>query len=120
MTRGNPESLADLRAAIEADFERRATLASDEIDAVVRPRVEQAIALLESGQVRVAEPVDGGLVVKVLMISLDPAMRLSLQWPLGWIVAVVGYSVLLGADWFEDGRTPETPPLGIGRSSRFW
>jgi 2,3,4,5-tetrahydropyridine-2-carboxylate N-succinyltransferase len=49
-----------LRAAIEADFERRATLASDEIDAVVRPRVEQAIALLESGQVRVAEPVHGG------------------------------------------------------------
>jgi signal transduction histidine kinase len=27
--------------------------------------------------------------------SIDPAMRRSLQWPLGWIVAVVGYSALL-------------------------
>ena len=56
----NPAALAELRAAIEADFERRATLAPEEIEAVVRPRVEQAIALLESGQARVAEPADGG------------------------------------------------------------
>jgi 2,3,4,5-tetrahydropyridine-2-carboxylate N-succinyltransferase len=56
----NPVALAELRAAIEADFERRATLTAEDIDAAVRPRVEQAIALLESGQARVAEPVDGG------------------------------------------------------------
>jgi glucose-1-phosphate adenylyltransferase len=24
--------------------------------------------------------------------------------------------VLLGADWFEDGRKPEAPALGIGRN----
>ena len=56
----NPAALAELRAAIEADFERRGRLAPEEIEAVVRPRVEQAIALLESGQARVAEPADGG------------------------------------------------------------
>ena len=64
MTHGNPagqpDAQAELRAAIEADFERRATLTPQDIDTVVRPRVEQAIALLESGAARVAEPDGNG------------------------------------------------------------
>jgi 2,3,4,5-tetrahydropyridine-2-carboxylate N-succinyltransferase len=60
MMQDNPGALADLRAAIEADFERRGALTPSEIESHVRPRVEQAMALLESGRARVAEPVDGG------------------------------------------------------------
>ena len=51
----------ELRAIIEDAFDRRASLTAAEIDGSTRPVVEQAIALLESGQVRVAEPLaDGG------------------------------------------------------------
>jgi 2,3,4,5-tetrahydropyridine-2-carboxylate N-succinyltransferase len=60
MTQDNPDALAELRAAIEADFERRGALTPSEIESDVRPRVERAMALLESGRARVAEPVDGG------------------------------------------------------------
>ena len=56
MTQDNPGALAELRAALEADFERRGALTPEEIDTTVRPRVERAIELLESGAVRVAEP----------------------------------------------------------------
>jgi 2,3,4,5-tetrahydropyridine-2-carboxylate N-succinyltransferase len=49
-----------LQAAIDDAFDPRATLTTAEIDESVRPRVEQAIALLESGEARVAEPGAGG------------------------------------------------------------
>ncbi|MBP6597037.1 MAG: 2,3,4,5-tetrahydropyridine-2,6-dicarboxylate N-succinyltransferase [Arenimonas sp.] len=45
-----------LQAIIEDAFERRATLSLAEIDGSTRPAVEEAIALLESGKARVAEP----------------------------------------------------------------
>ena len=60
MTQQDPAARVELRAAIEDAFDRRGSLTSEEIDQSVRPRVEQAISLLESGDVRVAEPVDGG------------------------------------------------------------
>ena len=60
MSQGNPSADAALKSAIEDAFERRGSLTAAEIDAEVRPKVEQAIALLESGAARVAEPVDGG------------------------------------------------------------
>jgi 2,3,4,5-tetrahydropyridine-2-carboxylate N-succinyltransferase len=46
-----------LQVIIEDAFERRATLSAAEIDGSTRPAVEDAIALLESGQARVAAPV---------------------------------------------------------------
>jgi 2,3,4,5-tetrahydropyridine-2-carboxylate N-succinyltransferase len=49
-----------LRAFIEDAFERRGALAPDEIDRSVRARVGEAIALLESGAARVAEPDGAG------------------------------------------------------------
>jgi 2,3,4,5-tetrahydropyridine-2-carboxylate N-succinyltransferase len=49
-----------LRAIIEDAFERRASLTAAEIDGSTRSAVEQAIALLESGRARVAEPAQGG------------------------------------------------------------
>ncbi len=50
-----------LRALLEDAFERRERLTSDEIDATIRPAVEQALDGLEQGQLRVAEPgADGG------------------------------------------------------------
>jgi 2,3,4,5-tetrahydropyridine-2,6-dicarboxylate N-succinyltransferase len=52
-----------LQALIEDAFERRATLSAAEIDGSTRPAVEEAIALLESGQARVAEPGQDGWVV---------------------------------------------------------
>lgn len=45
-----------LRAVLEEAWERRAELTPDDIEIRVRPAVEQAIAGLESGQLRVAEP----------------------------------------------------------------
>ena len=50
----------ELQAIIEDAFDRRANLTVAEIDGSTRPAVEQAIALLESGQDRVAEPLPGG------------------------------------------------------------
>ena len=55
MAEANPADTS-LKAAIEDAFERRATLTADEIDRSTRPAVERAIALLESGEARVAEP----------------------------------------------------------------
>ena len=52
--KSDPE--AGLRAIIEDAFERRASLTVAEIDGSTRTTVEQAIALLESGHARVAEP----------------------------------------------------------------
>ena len=49
-----------LRAFVEDAFERRGALAPDEIDRSVRARVGEAIALLESGAARVAEPDGAG------------------------------------------------------------
>ena len=60
MTQQDPAARAELRRAIEDAFDRRGSLTTEEIDESVRPRVEQAISLLESGQARVAEPADGG------------------------------------------------------------
>ena len=60
MTQQDPAARAELRSAIEDAFDRRGSLTSDEIDESVRPRVEQAISLLESGEARVAEPSPGG------------------------------------------------------------
>jgi 2,3,4,5-tetrahydropyridine-2-carboxylate N-succinyltransferase len=52
----NKPGTEQLQAIIEDAFERRATLSAAEIDGSTRPAVEEAIALLESGQARVAEP----------------------------------------------------------------
>ncbi|HET8940662.1 MAG TPA: 2,3,4,5-tetrahydropyridine-2,6-dicarboxylate N-succinyltransferase [Rudaea sp.] len=49
-----PESI------IDDAFERRAQLAGDEIEASIRPAVEQTISKLEAGQLRVAEPDGNG------------------------------------------------------------
>jgi 2,3,4,5-tetrahydropyridine-2-carboxylate N-succinyltransferase len=54
---------AALRAFIEDAFARCGELTAEEIDDSVRPGVDQAIALLESGAARVAEPADGGWLV---------------------------------------------------------
>ncbi|MCX7043222.1 MAG: 2,3,4,5-tetrahydropyridine-2,6-dicarboxylate N-succinyltransferase [Gammaproteobacteria bacterium] len=59
MTQQDPAARAELRSAIEDAFDRRGSLTVEEIDQSVRPRVEQAISLLESGEARVAEPLDG-------------------------------------------------------------
>ena len=57
------ETLEQLQATIEDAFERRAALTADEIDGSTRPAVEQVIALLERGTLRVAEPGPDGWVV---------------------------------------------------------
>ncbi len=45
-----------LRATIESAWERRAELTPDEIESSLRPAVDRAIAGLEAGDLRVAEP----------------------------------------------------------------
>ncbi|MGO1540407.1 MAG: 2,3,4,5-tetrahydropyridine-2,6-dicarboxylate N-succinyltransferase [Luteimonas sp.] len=55
----DPDAIAGIRHTIESAFERRTALVPDEIEASVRPAVEQAMAGLESGHLRVAEPGDG-------------------------------------------------------------
>lgn len=49
-----------LKILIENAFERRADLAATEIEASVKPAVEQAISGLEAGSFRVAEPTGDG------------------------------------------------------------
>ena len=51
---------ARLQTAIDDAWERRAELGADEIEATVKPAVDQAIAGLESGEFRVAEPDGAG------------------------------------------------------------
>lgn len=54
-TARNPASTDELRAVIEDAFERRETLAADELAGSIAPIVERAIAGIESGELRVAE-----------------------------------------------------------------
>jgi len=63
MARKKAQSLVELRAIVEGAFERRASLTPAEIDGSTRPAVEQVIAKLESGKLRVAEPGKAGWVV---------------------------------------------------------
>jgi 2,3,4,5-tetrahydropyridine-2-carboxylate N-succinyltransferase len=64
MARKKAESLVQLRAIVESAFERRAALTPAEIDGSTRPAVEDVVARLESGRLRVAEPgKDGAWVV---------------------------------------------------------
>jgi 2,3,4,5-tetrahydropyridine-2-carboxylate N-succinyltransferase len=60
MTQNKSVDKAQLRSRIEDAFDRRAGLSAEEIDSSTRPLIEQAIALLESGDARVAEPTGGG------------------------------------------------------------
>ncbi|WP_222564926.1 2,3,4,5-tetrahydropyridine-2,6-dicarboxylate N-succinyltransferase [Novilysobacter antarcticus] len=55
-TAQNPASTDELQAVIEDAFERRETLAPEELAGSVTPMVERAIAGIESGELRVAEP----------------------------------------------------------------
>lgn len=48
------------RRAIEAAWERRADLADDEIETVIRPLVDKVLGTLERGELRIAEPVADG------------------------------------------------------------
>jgi len=57
MTAGSTD---ELRRILESAFERRAELAADEIAGSVKPAVERAMAGLESGELRVAEPDGSG------------------------------------------------------------
>jgi 2,3,4,5-tetrahydropyridine-2-carboxylate N-succinyltransferase len=54
---------AELRATIEAAFERRADLTPANLTPALGAALEECIALLDSGQLRVAEPQGGGWVV---------------------------------------------------------
>jgi 2,3,4,5-tetrahydropyridine-2-carboxylate N-succinyltransferase len=55
--------MSALQTTIDAAFERRMELTPAEIDASVRPAVNEVMARLESGALRVAEPGDGGWIV---------------------------------------------------------
>jgi 2,3,4,5-tetrahydropyridine-2,6-dicarboxylate N-succinyltransferase len=53
----------ELRATVEAAFERRAELSPKNLTPALAAALEECLALLDSGQARVAEPRDGGWVV---------------------------------------------------------
>ena len=53
-------SFSSLQRIIDDAWERRAALTANEIDATLRPAIEQVIASLEAGTLRVAEPDAGG------------------------------------------------------------
>jgi len=53
----------ELRATVEAAFERRAELTPKNLTAALATALEECLTLLDSGQARVAEPRDGGWVV---------------------------------------------------------
>jgi 2,3,4,5-tetrahydropyridine-2-carboxylate N-succinyltransferase len=54
---------AELRATVEAAFERRAELTPKNLTPTLAAALEECLTLLDSGQARVAEPRDGGWVV---------------------------------------------------------
>ncbi|WP_052338411.1 2,3,4,5-tetrahydropyridine-2,6-dicarboxylate N-succinyltransferase [Luteimonas huabeiensis] len=56
----DPNAIAILHATIDSAFERRAALTPEEVEGAVRPAVEQAMAGLEAGALRVAEPDGAG------------------------------------------------------------
>ncbi|MCD9031462.1 2,3,4,5-tetrahydropyridine-2,6-dicarboxylate N-succinyltransferase [Luteimonas sp. Y-2-2-4F] len=56
----DPAAVAVLHATVDSAFERRAALTPEEIEGAVRPAVEQAMAGLEAGALRVAEPDGAG------------------------------------------------------------
>jgi 2,3,4,5-tetrahydropyridine-2-carboxylate N-succinyltransferase len=56
-------STSGLRATVEAAFERRAELTPRNLPRELAEALEECLNLLDSGQVRVAEPRDGGWVV---------------------------------------------------------
>jgi 2,3,4,5-tetrahydropyridine-2,6-dicarboxylate N-succinyltransferase len=53
----------ELRATVEAAFERRAELSPKNLTPALAAALEECLTLLDSGQARVAEPQDGGWVV---------------------------------------------------------
>ncbi len=53
----------ELRATVEAAFERRADLTPGNLTPALAAALEECLTLLDSGQARVAEPRDGGWVV---------------------------------------------------------
>ena len=53
----------ELRATVEAAFERRADLTPKNLTSGLAAALEDCLVLLDSGQLRVAEPQDGGWVV---------------------------------------------------------
>jgi 2,3,4,5-tetrahydropyridine-2-carboxylate N-succinyltransferase len=53
----------ELRATVEAAFERRAELSPKNLTPALAAALEECLTLLDSGQARVAEPRDGGWVV---------------------------------------------------------
>lgn len=55
--------MEDIRAVIEAAFERRGDISPQHAEPEVKDAVGQAIALLDSGEARVAEPAAGGWIV---------------------------------------------------------
>ena len=55
-----PPDISTLKATLDSAFERRTELSADEIAGTVRPAVAQAIAVLEGGTLRVAEPDGNG------------------------------------------------------------
>ena len=55
--------MGDIRAVIESAFERRSEISPQQAEPEVKEAVTAAIALLDSGEARVAEPAGGGWVV---------------------------------------------------------
>ena len=55
--------MADLAARLERAFEGRAQLTPKNVDDTLRADVDEAIAMLDSGEARVAEKIDGHWVV---------------------------------------------------------
>ena len=68
--------MSDLQNAIESAFERRAEINPHNVDAPTREAVHEAIHLLDCGQARVAEKLDGDWVVnQPLRPVLKPRLR---------------------------------------------
>ncbi len=76
--------MQQLQNVIESAFERRADITPANVDTVTREAVNQVIALLDSGALRVAEKIDGQWVTHqwlkkaVLLSSVLTITRLSM------------------------------------------
>lgn len=55
--------MSDLQSIIETAFENRADISPSSVDADIKGAIEEALSMLDSGQARVAEKIDGSWVV---------------------------------------------------------
>ena len=111
--------MSDLKSIIETAFENRASISPTSVDASVKAAVNDALAMLDSGEARVAEKLDGEWVVnqwlkKAVLLSF----RINDNAPIEgqftqYYDKVPSKFANMSADQFKEREELEKLPKGI-------